>query len=333
MDIKTPPLYFYLPRQRRNSLELPDRILRGFVDNISGVFFNGPWLSWTLQTYLRLREHDYPCRLVGAIPEEGIVVVHRGDLPFNRKPSADCIFVTTLGDAGWHPYAHVQIVQNPNHLEGRNGTFFMHHWTQPGLIPRNEDRGNAFENVGYFGHPDQLADPLHDNTWAQFLTEHGLIWIPVHKGSDRQSDYSDIDLIVAIRSFDGRAYDYKPATKLHNAWLAGVPAILGPESAYRAERRNEQDYLEARTYDELRDHVVTLKRRPELRQALREQAKANRARIDPAEKARQWWALLTGPILDIYKEWRSRSVLGRAVFFSKRWLHVKRNALQKRLVG
>jgi hypothetical protein len=138
---------------------------------------------------------------------------------------------------------------------------------------------------------------------------------------------------VAIRSFDGRSYDYKPATKLHNAWLAGVPAILGPESAYRAERRNERDYLEARTYEELRDYVVTLKRRPELRRALRVQAEANRSRVDPEAKARQWWELLTGPVSDIYEQWKSQSVLGRAMFLSKRWLRVKRNALQKRLSG
>ncbi len=330
---QTPPLYFYLPPHRRPSDPIPEEVPRGYVNGVSDAFFGSTSLSWTLQTYLRLREHNHPCRLVEEIPPEGIVIGFRGDIPFSKKPKKDSIFVALLGDAGCHPYAQAQIVQNPNHLEGIDRTFFMHHWTQPGLIPRSEDRGNAFENVGYFGHPDQLADVLHETKWEQFLDEYDLNWIPVHEDADRQSDYSDIDLIVAIRSFDGRSYDYKPATKLHNAWLAGVPAILGPESAYRAERRNERDYLEARTYEELRDHVVTLKRRPELRRALRERAESNRARINPAEKVRQWWELLTGPILDIYKGWRSRSVLGRAVFFSKRWLRVKRNAIQKRLDG
>lgn len=314
-------------------MAFPDEVPRGFVDDISEVFFNGPWLSWTLQTYLRLREHDYPCQLVESIPEEGIVVVHRGDLPFNQKPSSETIFVTTLGDGSWHPYAHVQIVQNPNRLEELSETFFMHHWTQPGLIPRDEYRDNAFKNVGYFGHPTQLADPLHDEEWEQFLAEHDLNWIPVHKGSNRQSDYSDIDLIVAIRSFDGRSYDYKPATKLHNAWLAGVPAILGPESAYRAERRDERDYLEARSYDELRKHVATLKRNPDLRRALRERSGANRARINPEEKARKWWKLLTGPVQDIFEQWRNRSALGRAAFFAGRWLRIKQNSLQKQFGG
>ena len=328
-----PPISFVLPPHRRPTVAIPEEVPRGYVDDISDVFFNGPWLSWTLQTYLRLREHGYPCRLVESIREQGIIVVHQGDLPFNKKPPDDGIFVTTLGDAAWHPYAQVQIVQNPNYLEGLDNTFFMHHWTQPGLIPRSDERGDTFENVGYFGHPDQLADPLHDDEWEQFLAEHDLNWIPVHKGSDRQSDYSDIDLVVAIRSFDGRSYDYKPATKLHNAWLAGVPAILGPESAYQAERRDELDYLEARTYDELREYVTTLNRDPTLRRKLRERSEENRTRINPEQKAQEWWELLTDPVQDIYEQWTSWSVFGRKAFIAKRWARVKRNAIQERLGG
>lgn len=326
-----PPISFVLPRHRRPSVALPDKIPRGFVDDISEVFFNGPWLSWTLQTYLRLREQGYSCRLVDTIPKKGIVVVHRGDLPFNTTPSPNQLFVTTLGDAGWHPYAQVQITQNPNHLNGVENTFFMHHWTQPGLIPRDEDRGDAFENIGYFGHPDQLADELHHEQWEQFLAERGLNWIPVHKGSHRQSDYSDIDLIVAIRSFDGRSYDHKPATKLHNAWLAGVPAILGPESAYQNERTHEADYLEARTYVELCHYIGELCDDVALRRRLRKRSEERRSVIDSKQKAKDWWNLLTGSVTDIYENWVRMSPIRQRLFLAKRWLAVKKNAAAERL--
>jgi len=325
------PISFYLPQERRPCLDIPAEVPEGYVDEISEVFFNGPWLSWTFQTYLRLRECGYPCRLVGTIPVEGIVVVHRADLPFNTTPSSQQIFATTLGDAGWHPYAQVQIVQNQNHLNGVENAFFMHHWTQPGLIPRDEGRGDTFENVGYFGHPDQLADALHDPEWERFLAERGLDWIPVHKGSDRQSDYSDIDLIVAIRSFDGRSYDYKPATKLHNAWLAGVPAILGPESAYQAERTHELDYLEARTYEELCQYVDELRDNVPLRRLLRKRSEERRADIDPEQKAEDWWDLLSGPVAHIYERWASMSRIRQKLFLTKRWLTVKKNAAVERL--
>lgn len=332
-----PPIYFYLPAHRRPSAPIPEEVPRGYVDNMSDAFFCNTSLNWTLQTYLRLREHSYPCQLVEEIPEEGIVVALGGDLPFTVKPSKENVFVALMGDGGWCPYTQVHVRQNPKacqcQLDGVRNTFCMQHWTQPGLIPRDEERGDILKNVGYFGHPSQLANPLHGEEWEHFLAEHDLNWIPVHEGSDRQCDYSDIDLIVAIRSFDGRSYDYKPATKLHNAWLAGVPAILGPESAYRAERRDERDYLEARSYDELRKYVITLKRNPKLRRALRERSEENRERINPEEKVRQWWKLLTGPVQEIYERWTSRSILGRGAFLASRWLRVKRNALQERLDG
>ena len=38
-----------------------------------------------------------------------------------------------------------------------------------------------------------------------------------------------------------------PVTRYANAWLAGVPAILGPESGYRELRRGPLDFLEAAT--------------------------------------------------------------------------------------
>ena len=324
-------IYFFLPKKHRPIRSLPNEIEKGYVDEIADIFFNGPWLSWTFQTYLRLREHNYPCRLVDTIPEEGIIVVHRSDLPFSTTPSLRQIFVTTLGDAGWHPYAQVQVVQNRNHLNGVENTFFMHHWTQPGLIPRDEDRGNAFENVGYFGHPDQLADSLHDPEWERFLGERDLSWIPVHKGSDRQSDYSDIDLIVAIRSFDGQSYDYKPATKLHNAWLAGVPAILGPESAYRAERTHGLDYLEASTYGELCSYVDRLNVQPSLRRKLRSQAQKRAKEISPQQKAEDWWELLTGPVADVYDWWTSLSRMQQQLFIARRWLRVKKEGVKERI--
>jgi hypothetical protein len=265
------------------------------------------------------------------LPEEGIIVLNRGDLPLNRTPTEKQVFVTTIGDGGWHPYSQVQITQNPNRIEELDETFFMHHWTQPGLIPRDSDRDSAFENVGYFGHPNQLADRLCSESWEQFLSQHGLNWVPVHEYPDRQKDYSDIDLIVAIRGFEGRSYDYKPATKLHNAWRAGVPAILGPESAYQAERSDELDYLEARSYDELCGYIRTLKDRPALRSKLRKRSVEKGNEIDPDRKAERWWELLTGPVAEVHDRWTSLSLIQRKMFFTKRWLRLKKCGLKQRL--
>lgn len=325
-----PALCFYLPSHRRPSGLSEDVGVDNIGSTKSMSFWNSP-LAWTLQTYLRLREQGYPCKLVDSMPDEGIVVVHRGDLPFNTKPSAKQLFVVTLGDAGWHPYAQVQIVQNPNQLYGVENTHLMQHWTQPGLVPRSQERGDRLEHVAFFGHPDQLADKLKSPEWQRLLQRLNLRWIPVHKGSDRQSDYSDIDLIVGIRSFDGRPYHHKPATKLHNAWLAGVPAILGPESSYQAERTHPLDYLEASSFEQLCEQVTRLSENADLRCALRERSEHNRTRIDPKQKAHDWWHLLTGPVADVYFEWLSLSRVQQQLFFARRWGVVKKNSLHERI--
>lgn len=52
-----------------------------------------------------------------------------------------------------------------------------------------------------------------------------------------------------MRSFSQNDYYDKPALKLFNARHAGVPAILDAESAYRAERMSELDYIEVMSVD------------------------------------------------------------------------------------
>ena len=45
-------------------------------------------------------------------------------------------------------------------------------------------------------------------------------------------------------------------SKLINAWLAGCPGILGPESAFQQLRESELDYIEARTVDDIVNAVA-----------------------------------------------------------------------------
>ena len=78
------------------------------------------------------------------------------------------------------------------------------------------------------------------------------------------NDYSEIDVIVAIRPNTSSQYPNKPASKLVNAWRAGIPAILGPEIAYREVRKSELDYIEAKNRYEVARAIRRLKDSPEL---------------------------------------------------------------------
>jgi hypothetical protein len=68
-----------------------------------------------------------------------------------------------------------------------------------------------------------------------------------------------VDVVVSLRSDLSHQYPHKPASKLINAWLAGVPAILGPEVAYQELRESDLDYIEACSLDDVIDGVKRLK--------------------------------------------------------------------------
>ena len=58
-----------------------------------------------------------------------------------------------------------------------------------------------------------------------------------------------------------------PGTSFHRAnsttpGIAGVPALLGCESAYQAERRNEYDYFEVHSADEVLETLLRLRGDP-----------------------------------------------------------------------
>lgn len=331
VGLSRPQVYFFLPRHRWPVTELPARITEKYIEEVSHVFFNGQWLSWTFQTYLRLSASGYPCRLVDSIPADGIIVGSRADLHFSTRPKPSQVFVCLLGGAGYLPYAQVQVVQNQGQLDEWPDAYHIPHWTQPGLVPRRADRGALVENAAFFGHPNQLAPELHDEGWAEHLSGLGITWHKVHQDSPRKSDYSDIDLIIAIRSFDGDLYPRKPATKLLNAWHAGIPAILGPESEYRAQRRSELDFIEVTTYEDLCMAVERLQSHPELWLSMARNGRQRAEETTHELMVERYIRLIDEVAIPRYHSWRAASALGRKLFLAGRYAHLKKLSLRKRL--
>ena len=82
-------------------------------------------------------------------------------------------------------------------------------------------------------------------------------------------DYSDIDIVLAIRPKGRRSHEIngwttKPASKLINAWHAGVPSILSPDYAFMSERRSRLDFLVADSPAKAREALILLKENPNL---------------------------------------------------------------------
>jgi hypothetical protein len=143
--------------------------------------------DWTLQTYLHLKDAGYPCQLVSRIPDEGIILSHRDflndQLSFSNKTLLVCLISDKgrSGSKGLYSKTNVNVVQNPSLIEhdgsGNFRSYFIRHWPQAGLIPRDDSRGTRFENVRFYGETVNLIPQLRTSEWKTWLKQNlNLDW-------------------------------------------------------------------------------------------------------------------------------------------------------------
>lgn len=335
MSDRLPPIYFYIPKDNWPSVMPKSADSYWQWQNSTGGAYRSGKYNWTLQTYLYLKADGFDCELIDSIPDEGIVVAHRDFLPFNLKPTPSVLFVCIQADRPNHPYAQLHLVQNPEDEKLSQpvslwNSHYIPYWSQPELIPRDQARGDRFENVGYFGIRYNLAPELKAPSWEQQLNALGLRWQVIPP--NRWNDYSDIDVVIAVRSFDYQgSYIWKPASKLVNAWHAGVPIILGRESAYQFLRQSEFDYLEADSITDLISALKRLRDDKELRHAIIENGFVRAETTQPAKLVVQWRDFLTNVATPAYQRWRTASSLSRQIFLQRRFLIIKMDGMKRRL--
>jgi hypothetical protein len=248
---------------------------------------------WILQTCLYLKQAGLPVVLSNAMPRSGVIVSHLDCVPYDFKPSADQYLVIMLVDREVpHPRARRHVLHNPTqHLPLGLRYSYMPPWPQVGLVPRDASRGDRFETLGYFGYPNNLDPGITADAFQAQIRSIGL-QMQVPSPADWH-DFSGIDCIMAIRNF-GRAEPHlnKPTLKLLNAWLAGVPAVLGHETACREEGMPGSGYLEATTPAELLDALRLLKADPAKRRALVDCGRAALGAFQVERTVERWRHLL-----------------------------------------
>ena len=310
-NIKRPKIYFYFPCDQslfENLPTSPEDFWKWLSVQESISPMQGGGCIWTLQTYLYLKTSGYSCELVNEIPQEGVILSHRDFLIDSFRPDLKLLLICLRADVDRHPYSQLHIVQNPyqeilkspvNFWESH----FIPHWPQPSIIQRDPKRGNTFKNVAFIGNEGNLVTEFKDEYWYSQLEKLELHFQRKLNHSEWHN-YSDIDVIVAVRSL-GSTNDWKgkPASKLYNAWYAGVPAILGYESAFRAERKNKLDYLEATSLEEVIDSLKLLKDNEALRQAIIENGKLRAQEIDLHNMVLKWQTFINDIAIPAYESW------------------------------
>ena len=240
------------------STELIESMLCEGIDKHADVFKEGRDI-WIIQTYIALKRSGYSfIHLSGTYRENCINIAHRIDV--TAEDCEEYFIVSVRADREPMFYAHYEILQNKSSLWAKNH-LYIPHWPQPGLIERDRSRGQSIENISFFGKACHLKEDFLQQHFKDAFLELSCE-LKVHESD--WSDYSKTDLVMAIR--DGHRFylDFKPASKLVNAWKAGCPIFVSREAGYAELRQSDLDFLEVESPAEVVSKIKHLKENPEI---------------------------------------------------------------------
>lgn len=289
------PVHFYAPLvdDLDAALDLdPDRDWK--------VFGTGFYV-WVLQTWVRLRARGCPVALTHDPDAAGVVVAfhdHVAELAARRR-RRDGAVVSIRADRVFQPDADAEVLQNRRLVDGRR-SFFVPLWPQPGLVPRDRARGHRLERVAFKGTVLNLHPEFREERFRRRLAERGMALVldeERYRGLETRyrtawNDYREVDVLLGVRPRLDKPGHEKPPSKLVNAWLAGVPALLGPEFAFRDAGTPGEDYLEVRSVDEAVAALDRLRGEPGLRERIVERGRRRVAPFTVESLALRWEALL-----------------------------------------
>jgi hypothetical protein len=224
--------------------------------------------TWILQTYLRieneLRESGFRVTITDDFVAGSVNIAHRDALNRWLGPYVNNYIVCVRADRPPSTVSNWEILQNG--LGGAaKGNSFIPSWPQPGLVARKRSRGHSLQRAAYFGRLGTTSSWLTSPAFAESLNRMG---IQFRLEESRWYDYSEVDLLIAHREEAPCMLAHKPASKLINAWLAGVPAILNDEPAFRELRRTELDYCIVNSAQDVLRAVSALRSQPRLYDAM-----------------------------------------------------------------
>lgn len=275
------------------------------LSKLSGGILN----SWMLRTCYHLRLAGVPATIAAAPRRDAVNFVSVRDFGRRQRP-LEAFLLVPCGDAHLSQMADFRIFQNGLRRPRRNEATVWH-WPQPGIIPRDPGRGTTLRTLGYKGRLLNLDPRFRSPSFMDELAAMGIDFVldafDGLLGAHDWNDYSNCDAVLAVR--DLTAYDAakKPASKLVNAWFADVPAILGPEPAYRELRRGPLDYIEVQTAAEALAALRRLQAEPALFRDMVENGRARRADFTEERLTAQWLDTLAGPVTTAFRAWQHRS--------------------------
>lgn len=267
--------------------------------------FVGGRNSWIAQSFLRLRPwlqargwraSAGPRFLPGTIS-----IVHRDDLNRFGSDAHASYLVAVRADRAPVSACDVAIAQNAIRL-ARNERFIPL-WPQPGLVPRDVERGERIERIAYQGRTGTAPPWFASGTFARELARRGMRFEARASG---WGEYREVDVALAVRDELPGILATKPATKIYNGWLSRVAVLASPEPAYREVRRAPLDFLEVTDAREVLDALDLLRANPRLYAAMVANGLARSAEFTVGAIRARWLALLDDEVVPAFLRTRER---------------------------
>jgi hypothetical protein len=250
---------------------------------------------WIMQTYINLIKNGVFVTLSDNLLKDSINILHYDDMKFYDL-SGKFFVVTVRADRDPVFLSNIDIVQNKSSVFFKNN-YYIPHWPQPGLLMRDSCRRSKLENIAYIGNKENIDD-FYTSKWFQKNLESMGMRLVIQ--DERWWDYRNVDIVLAIRTGTNFFLSTKPPSKLVNAWMAGCPAILGPESGYRELKLSDDDYFEARCPEDVLAILKILRNNPDQVARMRDNGlkRAEMFRVDSI--VQKWVQFLHGPVPEIY---------------------------------
>lgn len=265
------------------------------VDEIHDKIIDGIDV-WIIQSYLIFKAAKTHFEIIFSdeIMADAINILHRDEIHLKRNLHKGFI-VGIRADRPPLYMADLVVCQNRSFARKIHG-YYLPHWPQPGLVHRNYNRGNTLENIAFFGRLVNFDPRISGLDFEAGLKKRGLQFIHDEK---KWYDYRNVDAIIGLRRVPEIEISTKPASKLTNAWLAGVPSLLGEEPAYAELRENEYDYLVVASPKDILKALDRLQQKGEY-QKFRKQAQRRAQEFTREKILCMWLALLETIIIPAY---------------------------------
>lgn len=273
------------------------------IDRNAGRFRSGVDV-WIVQTYLHVRDalaaDGWTVSLSDRFERGAICVAHWDELHRLRWRAPLAYLIGVRADRP--PVLVADKVVRQNTLAPDDArTVGIPPWPQPGMRPRRPERGNEVRRIGYFGRLAMAPSFFADPAFRHALDALGLEFVP---SEHDWQDYRDVDVVIAFRTAPPSLLRHKPATKVSNAWLAGVPAIVGPEPAYLQLRRDENDMCMANDGAGVISELTRLVREPGHYAAMRARAAERASEFDVPALRDRWLAFFRERVAPAFAQWK-----------------------------